>query len=113
MISVDRIDNSIDHITYNGIEKLNAFISEEAREELQKLFDAPNSKVILDLTGIRYIDSSGFGTLLNTMKAARNNYGTLKICYIDPNVRTLFLSLQLHTVFEIYDTLEEAVNSFV
>lgn len=112
MISVNRIDNNIDHVTFQGIEKLNAFISEEVRVELEKLFDAPNSRVVIDLSDVRYIDSSGFGTLLNTMKVARNNYGLLKICCLDPEVKALFLSLQLHTVFEMHDELGECIRSF-
>jgi anti-anti-sigma factor len=112
MLKVTEIDNSVDHVTFNGIEKFNALIAEEARVQLSKLFEVPNAKVIMDLSGISYIDSSGFGCFLTTMKYARNNYGILKLCNLEPGVKALFNTLQLHTIFEIYDDLDACVASF-
>jgi anti-anti-sigma regulatory factor len=45
-------------------------------------------------------------------KAAKNNYGTLKFVNLEPRVRELFQALHLHTVFEMYDDMEECVRSF-
>ena len=112
MLEVTEIDNSVDHVTFNGIDKFNALIAEEARVQLSKLFEVPNAKVIIDLSGISYIDSSGFGCFLTTMKYARNNYGVLKLCNLEPGVKALFNTLQLHTIFEIYDDLDTCVASF-
>lgn len=112
MIDINRIDNNIDQITFNKLESINASITDTIREELQSLFESPNAKVILDLSGIRYIDSTGFGCFLITMKTAHNNYGILKFCNISPTVLSLFHTLQLHTVFELYDDLESCIKSF-
>ena len=112
MIISGKLENNIDHVRFNGLEKFNALVSDEARTSLAKFFDTPNSKVIIDLTGIKYIDSSGFGCFLTTMKAARNNYGIMKICCIEPDVKSLFFSLQLHTVFELYDDFDSCLGSF-
>lgn len=112
MIKVTEIGNSVDHVTFEGVEKFNALVSEEARVQLSKLFEVANAKVILDLTGITYIDSSGFGCFLTTMKSARNNYGSLKLCNLDPGVKALFNTLQLHTIFEIYDDIDSCIASF-
>ena len=112
MIKVTELENSIEHVVFEGIDKFNALIAEEAREQLTSLFEVPNTRVVIDLTGIKYIDSSGFGCFLTTMKSARNNYGVLKLCNADPEVKALFKTLQLHTIFEIHDTLEECLSSF-
>lgn len=112
MLKITEIDNSIDHVTFNGIDKFNALISEDVRVQLSKLFEVANAKVIIDLSGISYIDSSGFGCFLTTMKYARNNYGILKLCKLEPGVKALFNTLQLHTIFEIYDDLDSCVASF-
>ena len=112
MIIINRLENNIDQVTFNKLEKFNALIADDISTELKKLFEAPNSRVIIDLEGIKYIDSSGFGCFLTTMKAARNNYGTLKLCNLIPEVESLFRSLQLHTVFELYDDLETCITSF-
>lgn len=112
MINSTKLENNIELVRFDGIEKFNALIADEARESLAMFFETPNARVILDLTGIKYIDSSGFGCFLTTMKASRNNYGVMKICCISPDVKNLFLSLQLHTVFELYDDLESCLASF-
>ncbi|MFO7850984.1 MAG: STAS domain-containing protein [Bacteroidota bacterium] len=112
MIIVEKLDNNIDHVSFNKLEKLNALVADDIRIELIKLFDVPNSRVIIDLAGVKYIDSSGFGCFLNAMKAARNNYGTLKICNIDPKVLSIFNALQLHSILDLHDDLDSCINSF-
>lgn len=112
IIRSSKLENGVELIRFDGLDKFNAIIAEEVREELIRHFDAPNTKVIIDLEGIKYIDSSGFGCFLATMKASRNNYGIMKICCPDTEVKDLFVTLQLHTVFEIYDNLEICKASF-
>ncbi len=112
MVTVDKLENNIDHVSFNNLDKFDVLVAEDIRAELNKLFEVPNTKVIIDLKGVKYVDSSGFGCFLNTMKAARNNYGTLKICNIEPDVLSLFRSLQLHTVLDLQDDLASCINSF-
>jgi len=112
MLRLDKLENNIDHVSFDNLDKLNTTVSDEVGSELVKLFDIPNARVIIDLTGIKYIDSSGFGCFLSTMKAARNNYGKLKICNINPEVLTIFKSLQLHTVLDICDDVDSCIKSF-
>ena len=72
----------------------------------------PNTKLIIDLKGVKYIDSSGFGVFLSVMKSANNNYGDLRFCNIADEVMELFKLLQLHNIFKIYPTVDECINSF-
>ena len=94
-----------------SITKFNAMITEETKIALTDLFAQPGTQVILDLNGIKYIDSSGFGVFLSAMKTAKNSDGTFKICHINPDVYELFKLLQLHNIFELCNTLEECLNS--
>ena len=94
------------------VKKFNALITEEVKQELSVLFDNPNTKLILNLSGINYVDSSGFGVFLSLMKKANNNYGVFKICNVNPDVEELFQLLQLHNVFEIYKNQEDCLSSF-
>lgn len=112
MINVEKLENNIDHVSFSSLEKFDALIADDIKYQLVKLFEVPNARVIIDLEGIKYIDSSGFGCLLTTMKAARNNYGTLKICNIESQILSLFKSLQLHSVFDLQYDLESCINSF-
>lgn len=111
MLKTEKINN-IDVVTFEGVKKLNALITEEVKEELTQFFEKPNTKLILNLEGINYVDSSGFGVFLSIMKTANNNYGFFKLCHIAPEVMELFKLLQLHNIFEIYEDLDDCVKSF-
>lgn len=109
MINTERRDK-IDIVNFE-IDKINALITDDLKEEISKLFTAGNSKVILNLKGVQYIDSSGFGCLLSILKNARNNYCTLKLAGAEPAVTQILQTLHLHTIFEIYDDLDSCVRS--
>ncbi|MCX6255546.1 MAG: STAS domain-containing protein [Bacteroidia bacterium] len=110
MINIERKDK-IDIITFS-VNKINALIIDEIRDGINKVLDNSNSKVIIDLKGVEYIDSSGFGCFLSVMKAAKNNYGILKFVNPEPKVMELFQTLYLHTVFQIYDDIDTCIRSF-
>ena len=110
MINIEKKDK-IDIISFS-VNKINALITDEIREGINKLFDNSNSKVIINLKGVEYIDSSGFGCFLSVMKSARSNYGILKFANPEPRVMELFQTLHLHTVFQIYDDIDACMRSF-
>jgi anti-anti-sigma factor len=103
--------NKIDVISFS-VNKINALITDEIRDGITKVFDNSNSKVIIDLKGVEYIDSSGFGCFLSVMRAARNNYGVLKFVNPEENVMELLQTLHLHTIFQIYDDMDTCMRSF-
>jgi len=110
MIIIERRDK-IDIISFS-VDKINALITDEIRDEIKKLSGTSNPKIIIDLTGVVYIDSSGFSCFLSAMKNVRNNYGTIKIANPDTKVMELFKILHLNTVFQIFDDLDECIRSF-
>jgi len=109
MINIEK-KGKIEIISFN-VNKINALITDDIRDSINKVFDNSNSKVIIDLNGVEYIDSSGFGCFLSIMRAARNNYGILKFANPEPGVMKLFRALHLHTVFQIYDDLDTCLRS--
>ena len=110
MINIEKRDK-IDIISFT-VNKIDAMITDEVRASLNRLFDNSNSKVVIDLKGVEYIDSSGFSCFLSAMKEARNNFGILKFANPEPTIMNLFQTLYLHTVFQIYDDLEACIRSF-
>jgi anti-sigma B factor antagonist len=111
MLKTDRINNVI-IVRFDNIDRFNALITEPVKEDMKSLFNKPDTKLILNLEGIRFIDSSGFGVFLSILKTANNNHGQFKLCNIEPEVMELFRLLQLHNVFEIHSNLEDCVKSF-
>lgn len=110
MIVVEKKDK-IDIISFT-INKINALVSEEIREKITRVTENSNARIVIDLKGIEYIDSSGFGCLLSVMKAARNNYGIMKFTNPEPRVMELIKTLHLHTVFQIFDSMDSCISSF-
>ena len=110
MINIEKKDK-IDIISFT-VNKINALITDEIRDMISRVFDNANSKVIIDLKGVEYIDSSGFACFLYLHKAAKNNFGLLKFANPEPRATDLFHTLHLHTIFEIYDDLNACIRSF-
>lgn len=104
--------NEIIIVSFDNINRFNALIAEPVKEQMKSYFSRPNTRLILNLEGIEFVDSTGFGVFLSIMKTANNNYGYFKICKISSEVMELFKLLQLHNVFEIYNTLEDCIKSF-
>ncbi len=104
--------NDILVVRLKNSDRLNAMITEPVKEQLLEYFNKPNTNLVFDLSGISFIDSSGFGVFLSALKAANNNYGQFKICNVNADVKELFELLQLHHVFEIYNELDACLESF-
>ena len=109
MISIER-RNKINIITLN-VDSINALIADDLKNEISKVFENANSRVILDLTGVHYIDSTGFGCFLSLMRTAKNSFGSLKFASPEPAIMKVFETLNLQTVFEIYDNVEDCLRS--
>ncbi len=109
MINIEKKD-TIDIISFS-VNKIDARITDEIKESISRIFDNANSKVIIDLKGVEYIDSSGFGCFLSAARAARNNYGILKFVNPEPRILELFQILHLHTIFQIYDDLDDCMKT--
>jgi len=110
MISISKRDKT--SIISFSVSKINALISDEIREEIIKEFDNSISKIIIDLKGVEYIDSSGFGCFLSIMRAAKSKYCIVKFASPEPKVMDLFKILNLNTIFQIYDDIDVCIRSF-
>ncbi|MFP4046297.1 MAG: STAS domain-containing protein, partial [Bacteroidales bacterium] len=101
--------NGIEILSFENVSKLNILVAQSLKEEIAQYLNKPGKKLILNLDGIEYIDSSGFGALLSILRNAKNNDSFFKICNISPDVMELVKLLQLHNVFEIHDTVEDCI----
>ena len=81
------------------------------RDTLKKLI-TETSQIVLNLSGISYIDSGGLGTLVALYTTAQNAGGAVKLANLTQRVGDLLQVTKLLTVFEVYDSEEKAVESF-
>jgi anti-sigma B factor antagonist len=79
------------------------------RNDLVALPDKGHLKVVLDLAGLEWIDSSGVGLLVTLYKQARARGGTVNAASLQRQPKEIFRLLRLESAFEIFDTVEQAV----
>jgi anti-sigma B factor antagonist len=111
MVKTQKVNNVV-VASFENMPRLNALVAEQVKEELKSLFNKPNARVIINLDGVQFIDSSGFGVFLSVMKVAANNAGKFKICNVAREVMELFKLLQLHNVFDIHPSVDDCLKSF-
>ncbi len=73
--------------------------------------DGPK-RLLLDLSEVPYVDSAGLGELVRTYTAVNRNGGQLKLLGLAKRIKDLFALTKLLTVFEIFETEQEALDSF-
>jgi anti-sigma B factor antagonist len=73
---------------------------------------AQNKKLIFDLSQLSFVDSSGLGAILSSLRNANANGGDLKLCGLSKPVRALFELVRMHRIFDILNTREEAIRAF-
>jgi anti-sigma B factor antagonist len=70
------------------------------------------TKIVLDLGGVTYIDSSGVGMIVAKLKTLRERGGDMKLLHLNPRAESLFGMLKLLIVFDRFDDEAAAVRSF-
>lgn len=73
---------------------------------------AENNRIVLNLGEVNYIDSGGLGTLVALRTTAQNAGGTIKLANLTKRVGDLLQVTKLLTVFDVYDSEAEAIESF-
>jgi len=96
-----RVDGYIDTITSSELEKT-----------LSSLLKQGRYKVVVDLGGVDYISSAGWGLFISGIKEMRENGGDLKLTRMIPPVYEIYQLLEFDRILEAYPTLEEAQRSF-
>jgi anti-sigma B factor antagonist len=86
--------------------------SANLRDTVKKLI-SENKNIVLNLSGVSYIDSGGLGTLVALYTSAQTNGGKIKLASLTPRVGDLLQVTKLVTIFEVYDNEEQAVQSFL
>lgn len=90
-----------DHVYLRLKDKI--YVDEAAmiREKLFPFLDAGCNRIVVDLSGVSYIDSSGLGVLVAILKRTRQQGGGVKLKGLDGDVLQLFELTRLTKVFEI------------
>ena len=82
------------------------------RDSVRGLIDGGKKKILLNLGGVSYIDSSGIGELIANYTTVSRQGGQLKLLNLTDKIQSLLVITKLLTVFDAYDNEADALNSF-
>ena len=81
-------------------------------DKVKVLAEEGKKKVIIDLSHVAWMNSSGLGTMMGCLTSLKNAGGELKLSGVTEKVKSLFIITKLITIFDTYDTVDDAVKSF-
>ncbi len=81
------------------------------REKIKETLEKGTNKIILDLSGVKWMNSLGLGALISTFTSVKNHDGDMVITNVTKKVKSLFMITQLIKVFKHYDTIDEAISA--
>jgi anti-sigma B factor antagonist len=82
------------------------------RTAIRRLLEEGKKRILLNLAGVSYVDSSGIGELVSSYTAINKEGGQLKLLNLTQKIQDLLTITKLLTVFDVYDSESEALNSF-
>jgi anti-sigma B factor antagonist len=82
------------------------------RDTIRQLAAQGQKQILLNLSEVHYIDSSGIGELVSALISTRNQGGELKLLNLTTKVHDLLQITKLHTVFDIRDDEAAAIQAF-
>ena len=92
--------------------RLDLAASSQAEEEIFRLIDNEgHHHLILNLKGVDYMSSSGFRVCIAVLRKLNTCKGTFKLCCVQPSVYRIFEVIELKSLFNVYETEEEALQA--
>ena len=81
-------------------------------DKLYEFIEQDKKNVIVDLSQVEWMNSTGLGILISGFTTLRNSQGTLKLANVTEKIRSLLTITKLAPVFESYDSIDDAIASF-
>ena len=107
----EKIENNVAVLTFKG-DLLGEPDTSNVRNKIHSLVTDNVKKIVIDLGGVNYMNSSGIGTLISCLTTVRNGGGELRLANVGGKVQNLFVITQLVKVFDTYETVERALANF-
>lgn len=86
--------------------------TKEVHEKVKSLLADKIKKIVIDLSKVKWLNSSGLGMLISCLTSVTSAEGKLKIAGATEKVNSLFMVTKLITVFECYENADRAVATF-
>ncbi|NOX66303.1 MAG: STAS domain-containing protein [Chlorobi bacterium] len=84
----------------------------EFQDMIASKIDEGNKKFVVDLSDVKFVNSTGIGILIRAYTTLRNGGGDMKLAAISDKVQGVLSITKLDTIFNYFDTVNDAVRSF-
>jgi anti-sigma B factor antagonist len=79
---------------------------------LHKLIDEGKTRIVVDLSDVKFMNSSGLGMLIGGLTTVKKSDGFYKLANVTDKIESLLIITKLITIFETYDSVDKALESF-
>jgi len=100
-LNVVRIDGVIDTMTATELERV-----------MNSLLEQKKYNIVVDLAGVDYISSAGWGIFISNIREIRSHKGDIKLARMIPSVYEIFELLEFDTILQSFDSIEKAKTNF-
>jgi anti-sigma B factor antagonist len=112
----DHSQGVIKGVTQNGPVVILALAGEidmkssvQVKSKLKEIYKSKPQTIVVDMTEVKFMDSSGLATLVGALKWTRSNGSQLRLAALAKGVRSVFEICRLESIFNIYDNITEAL----
>lgn len=109
-IGVTHDSDGITVITFL-VDHLDAANANDIRRSIHNEIDK-STRLVIDMSQLQFVDSSGLGVLVATLRLIDKNKGILRLCSMTEPVQALFDLMRMHRVFRIHNSVSEAKRSW-
>lgn len=92
--------------------KLDVNLSVSIEPELEQLVESGSVNLILELSGIEYLSSSGIRVFISIMRKIKDKNGRLVLAQVPDIIKKILKTVELEDLFEVYDNVDDAAASF-
>jgi len=86
--------------------------TEDLHDEVRSLLGQGAKKVVLDMSGVTWLNSMGVGSIMRSYTSVMNSGGELSLANLTEKVQSLFFVTQLIRIFKVYNSVDEAVQKY-
>jgi anti-sigma B factor antagonist len=90
--------------------EIDVYTSPRVKETINELIEKGHYQLVINLEGVRYIDSTGLGVLIGALKKVREHNGRILLVCTNPQIKKIFNITGLVKIFEIFKDEDEALQ---
>jgi anti-sigma B factor antagonist len=92
--------------------RMDAQVSDLLKDRIRQLLDEGATRLVMDMEGLDFLDSSGLGALVSCLRRVKEKKGEIKLAGLRPEVRSIFEITRVSRLFHICETVPDALKAF-